>query len=256
MNLQLSRPIAFIDLETTGINLGTDRIVEIAIVKISPDGSKLVKRKLINPEMPIPPQSSEVHGITDDMVKDAPTFKQASNEIRQFLDNCDLAGYNSNKFDIPLLVEEFLRSGQDFRTDGRKLLDVQKVFHVMEPRTLSAAYRFYCNKELEGAHSAEVDASATWEVLEAQVEKYPQIGNTVDSIVKAVGEEEIVDFARRMVYQDGRIVFNFGKHKGKVVEEVLRMERSYYDWMMQGDFPQHTKQKLTEILHKMLLAKK
>jgi DNA polymerase-3 subunit epsilon len=256
MNLQLTRPIAFIDLETTGINLGTDRIVEIAIVKLSPDGSKQVKRKLINPEMPIPPQSSEVHGITDEMVKDAPTFKQASNEIRQFLEGCDLAGYNSNKFDIPLLVEEFLRAGQDFRTDGRKLLDVQKVFHVMEPRTLSAAYRFYCNKELEGAHGAEVDATATWEVLEAQVARYPQIGNTVESIVKAVGEEEIVDFARRMVYQDGKIVFNFGKHKGKVVEEVLRVERSYYDWMMQGDFPQHTKQKLTEILHKMLLAKK
>lgn len=256
MNLQLTRPIAFIDLETTGINLGTDRIVEIAIVKLSPDGSKQVKRKLINPEMPIPPQSSEVHGITDEMVKDAPTFKQASNEIRQFLEGCDLAGYNSNKFDIPLLVEEFLRAGQDFRTDGRKLLDVQKVFHVMEPRTLSAAYRFYCNKELEGAHGAEVDATATWEVLEAQVARYPQIGNTVESIVKAVGEDEIVDFARRMVYQDGKIVFNFGKHKGKVVEEVLRVERSYYDWMMQGDFPQHTKQKLTEILHKMLLAKK
>jgi DNA polymerase-3 subunit epsilon len=256
MNLNLTRPIAFIDLETTGINLGTDRIVEIAIVKVMPDGTRLVKRKLINPEMPIPPQSSEVHGITDDMVKDAPTFKQASNEIRQFIENCDLAGYNSNKFDIPLLVEEFLRSGQDFRTDGRKLLDVQKVFHIMEPRTLSAAYKFYCNKELEGAHSAEVDASATWEVLEAQIAKYPQIGNTVESIVKAVGEDEIVDFARRMVYQDGKIVFNFGKHKGKVVEEVLRVERSYYDWMMQGDFPQHTKQKLTEILHKMLLAKK
>jgi DNA polymerase-3 subunit epsilon len=256
MNLQLTRPIAFIDLETTGINLGTDRIVEIAIVKLSPDGSRQVKRKLINPEMPIPPQSSEVHGITDEMVKDAPTFKQASNEIRQFLESCDLAGYNSNKFDIPLLVEEFLRSGQDFRTDGRKLLDVQKVFHIMEPRTLSAAYRFYCKKELEGAHGAEVDATATWEVLEAQVERYPQIGNTVDSIVKAVGEDEIVDFARRMVYQDGKIVFNFGKHKGKLVEEVLRVERSYYDWMMQGDFPQHTKQKLTEILHKMLLAKK
>lgn len=256
MNLNLTRPIAFVDLETTGINLGTDRIVEIAAVKILPDGTRQVKRKLINPEMPIPPQSTEVHGITDDMVKDAPTFKQASNEIRQFLENCDLAGYNSNKFDIPLLVEEFLRAGQDFRTDGRKLLDVQKVFHIMEPRTLSAAYRFYCNKELEGAHSAEVDATATWEVLEAQIEKYPQIGNTVDSIVKAVGEEEIVDFARRMVFQNGRIVFNFGKHKGKVVEEVLRVERSYYDWMMQGDFPQHTKQKLTEILHKMLLAKK
>lgn len=256
MNLSITRPIAFIDLETTGINLGTDRIVEIAIVKILPDGTRQVKRKLINPEMAIPQQSIDVHGITNEMVKDAPTFKQASNEIKQFLENCDLGGYNSNKFDIPLLVEEFLRTGQDFKTDGRKLVDVQKVFHMMEPRTLSAAYKFYCGKELENAHSAEVDATATWEVLDAQIEKYPQIGNTLESILKAVGEEEIVDFARRMIVQEGKIVFNFGKHKGKVVEDVLRVERSYYDWMMQGDFPQHTKQKLTEILHKSLLAKK
>ncbi|WP_416438895.1 exonuclease domain-containing protein [Phnomibacter sp. MR] len=256
MNLSLTRPLAFIDLETTGINMSSDRIVEIAIVKISPDGSKQVKRKLINPEMVIPQASIDVHGITNEMVKDAPTFKQAGNEIKQFLENCDLAGYNSNKFDIPLLVEEFLRAGQDFNVDGRKLVDVQKVFHMMEPRTLSAAYKFYCSKELENAHSAEVDATATWEVLDAQVARYPQIGNTVESILKAVGDDAIVDFARRMIIQEGKIVFNFGKHKGKVVEDVLRMERSYYDWMMQGDFPQHTKQKLTEILHKMMLAKK
>lgn len=256
MNLSLTRPLAFIDLETTGINMSSDRIVEIAIIKILPDGTKQVKRKLINPEMVIPQSSIDVHGITNEMVKDAPTFKQAGNEIKQFLENCDLAGYNSNKFDIPLLVEEFLRAGQDFNVDGRKLVDVQKVFHMMEPRTLSAAYKFYCSKELENAHSAEVDATATWEVLDAQVARYPQIGNTVDSILKAVGDDEIVDFARRMIVQEGKIVFNFGKHKGKVVEDVLRMERSYYDWMMQGDFPQHTKQKLTEILHKMMLAKK
>jgi len=256
MNLSLTRPLAFIDLETTGINMSSDRIVEIAIVKILPDGTKQVKRKLINPEMVIPQSSIDVHGITNEMVKDAPTFKQAGNEIKQFLENCDLAGYNSNKFDIPLLVEEFLRAGQDFNVDGRKLVDVQKVFHMMEPRTLSAAYKFYCSKELENAHSAEVDATATWEVLDAQVARYPQIGNTVDSILKAVGDDEIVEFARRMIVQEGKIVFNFGKHKGKVVEDVLRMERSYYDWMMQGDFPQHTKQKLTEILHKMMLAKK
>lgn len=256
MNLSLTRPLAFIDLETTGINMSSDRIVEIAIVKILPDGTKQVKRKLINPEMVIPQSSIDVHGITNEMVKDAPTFKQAGNEIKQFLENCDLAGYNSNKFDIPLLVEEFLRAGQDFNVDGRRLVDVQKVFHMMEPRTLSAAYKFYCSKELENAHSAEVDATATWEVLDAQVARYPQIGNTVDSILKAVGDDEIVDFARRMIVQEGKIVFNFGKHKGKVVEDVLRMERSYYDWMMQGDFPQHTKQKLTEILHKMMLAKK
>ncbi|HSC52998.1 MAG TPA: 3'-5' exonuclease [Phnomibacter sp.] len=256
MNLSLTRPIAFIDLETTGVNIGTDRIVEIAIVKISPDGTRQVKRKLINPEMPIPQQSIDVHGISNEMVKDAPTFKQAGNEIKQFLENCDLGGYNSNKFDIPLLVEEFLRSGQDFKIEGRKLVDVQKVFHLMEPRTLSAAYKFYCGKDLQNAHSAEVDATATWEVLDAQIGKYPQIGNTVESIIKAVGEEVIVDFARRMIVVDDKIVFNFGKHKGKVVEDVLRAERSYYDWMMQGDFPQHTKQKLTEILHKSILAKK
>jgi len=223
MNLSLTRPLAFIDLETTGINMSSDRIVEIAIVKILPDGTKQVKRKLINPEMVIPQSSIDVHGITNEMVKDAPTFKQAGNEIKQFLENCDLAGYNSNKFDIPLLVEEFLRAGQDFNVDGRKLVDVQKVFHMMEPRTLSAAYKFYCSKELENAHSAEVDATATWEVLDAQVARYPQIGNTVDSILKAVGDDEIVDFARRMIVQEGKIVFNFGKHKGKVVEDVLRM---------------------------------
>jgi DNA polymerase III subunit epsilon len=255
MNIELQRPLAFIDLETTGINLGADRIVEIAIVKIMPDGTRLVKRKLINPEMPIPPQSTEIHGITNEMVKDAPTFRQAANEIKQFIDNCDISGYNSNKFDIPLLVEEFLRLDQDFKIDGRKLLDVQRIFHMMEPRTLSAAYKFYCEKELTDAHSAEVDATATWEVLDAQLARYPQLGATIDSIFKVIGEEEIIDFARRMIVQDGKVVFNFGKHKGKEVEKVLQHERSYYDWMMQGDFPRHTKKKLTEIFHKVYLKK-
>ena len=176
MKLQLTRPIAFIDLETTGINISTDRIVEIAIVKISPDGTRVVKRKLINPEMPIPVGSTEIHGITDEMVKDAPSFKQAANELKQFIDNCDMGGYNSNRFDIPMLIEEFLRVGMEFSIDGRKLVDVQRVFHMMEQRTLSAAYKFYCQKTLDGAHSAEVDATATWEVLEAQMERYPQIG--------------------------------------------------------------------------------
>lgn len=255
MNISLQRPLAFIDLETTGINLGSDRIVEIAIVKIMPDGSKLVKRKLINPEMAIPKESSEIHGITNEMVKDAPTFRQAANEIKQFLDNCDISGYNSNKFDIPLLVEEFYRVDQDFKIDGRKLLDVQKIFYMMEPRTLSAAYKYYCDKTLVDAHSAEVDATATWEVLDAQLERYPQLGNSIDSIFNVIGEEEIVDFARRMIVQNGKIVFNFGKHKGKEVEKVLQHERSYYDWMMNGDFPQHTKMKLTEIFHKVYLKK-
>src|ERR1700749_1316291 len=234
--LQLTRPLAIIDLETTGVNLGTDRIVEIAIVKIMPDGKKLVKQKLINPEMPIPTTSSDIHGITNEMVKDAPSFKQVANELKQFLDNCDLAGYNSNRFDIPLLVEEFLRIGMEFEGKGRRLLDVQKIFHMMEQRTLSAAYRFYCQKELEGAHGAEADASATWEVLEAQVVKYPQLGTNIDTILKCIGEEPVVDFARRFVMENGVEVFNFGKHKGRSVAETLKAEPQYYDWLVKGGF--------------------
>jgi len=253
--LQLSKPLAVIDLETTGINLGSDRIVEIAIVKILPDGKKIVKRKLINPEIKIPQVSTDVHGITDEMVKDAPTFKQVANELKQFLDNCDLAGYNSNRFDIPLLVEEFLRIGMEFDNKGRKMVDVQKVFHMMEQRTLSAAYKFYCNKVLEGAHGAEADAVATWEVLEAQVLRYPQLGTNVESILKCTGEEELVDFARRFIMENGVEIFNFGKHKGRPVVEVLKSEPQYYDWMMKGDFPLHTKQKLTEILNRTLLKR-
>jgi DNA polymerase III subunit epsilon len=255
MKLSLARPISFIDLETTGINISTDRIVEIAIVKISVDGTKQVKRKLINPQMPIPAGSTEVHGISDEMVKDAPTFKQVANEIKQFMEGSDLGGYNSNRFDIPMLIEEFLRAGIEFTVDGKKLVDVQKVFHMMEQRTLSAAYKFYCNKTLDGAHSAEIDATATWEVLEAQIERYPQIGDTVDAIVKFTGEDDIVDFARRFVKEKGVEVFNFGKHKGKPVTQVLKEEPQYYDWMMKGDFPMNTKQKLTEILNRTLVKK-
>jgi len=253
--LQLTRPLAIIDLETTGVNLGSDRIVEIAIVRVQPDGNKQVKRKLLNPEIPISTVSRELHGISNEMVKDAPTFKQVANEIKQFLDNCDLAGYNSNRFDIPLLAEEFLRVGLEFDFDSRRLLDVQKIFHMMEQRTLSAAYRFYCNKILEGAHGAEVDATATWEILQAQLDKYPQLGTNIDSVITCIGEESIVDFARRMIMEKGVEVFNFGKHKGRSVVEVLRSEPQYYDWMMKGDFPMHTKQKLTEIFNRTLLKK-
>ncbi len=253
--LQLTKPLAVIDLETTGINLGSDRILELAVVKIMPDGKKIVKRKLINPEMPIPQSSTDVHGITNEMVKDAPTFRQIANELKQFLESCDLAGYNSNRFDIPILVEEFLRVGMDFEMKGRRLVDVQKVFHMMEQRTLSAAYKFYCNKNLDGAHSAEIDASATWEVLVAQVQKYPQLGDNVESILKFTGEEQIVDFARRFIMENGVEKFNFGKHKGRPVVDVLKSEPQYYDWMMKGDFPLHTKQKLTEILNRTLLKK-
>ena len=253
--LQLTRPLAIIDLETTGVNLGIDRIVEIAIIKIMPDEKKQVKRKLINPEMPIPPGSTEIHGISNEMVKDAPTFRQVANELKQFLDNCDLAGYNSNRFDIPLLVEEFLRIGMEFEGKGRKLLDVQKIFHMMEQRTLGAAYKFYCNKELDGAHRAEADAAATWEVLVAQVGKYPQLGTNVDTILKCIGEEQVVDFARRFIMENGVEVFNFGKHKGRSVADILKSEPQYYDWMMKGDFPLHTKQKLTEIFNRTMLKK-
>ena len=255
MNIQLQRPLAFIDLETTGTNTTTDRIVEIAIVKILPGGEELRKRKLVNPQMKIPKASSDIHGITDEMVKDAPTFKEVANEINQFLDNCDIGGYNSNKFDIPLLVEEFLRVGLDFNLSGRKFVDVQKIFHKMEQRTLSAAYKFYCDKSLEDAHSAEADVAATWEVLEAQIARYPDIGNTIDSIISFTGEDKFVDIARRFVIQNEVVVFNFGKHKGKAVTDVLKQEPQYYDWMMKGDFPLHTKQVITEILNKTLLKK-
>lgn len=255
MKLKLTRPLACIDLETTGTNLSIDRIVEIAIVKIYPDGSRQVKRKLLNPQMPIPQSSSDVHGITNEMVRDAPTFRQVANEIKQFIDNCDLSGYNSNRFDIPLLMEEFLRAGINFKTEGRKLLDVQRIYHLMEQRTLSAAYKFYCEKNLDGAHSAEADAVATYEILEAQIERYPNIGTTIESIINFCGEEDVVDFARRFIRVNCIEVFNFGKHKGRAVEEVLKAEPQYYDWMMKGDFPMHTKQKLTEILNRTLLKK-
>jgi DNA polymerase-3 subunit epsilon len=253
--LQLTRAIAVIDLETTGINLSADRIVEVAIYKILPEGKKISKRKLLNPEIPIPAASSDIHGITAEMVKDAPTFKQVANELKQFIEGCDLAGYNSNRFDIPMLAEEFLRVGIEFDFKGRRLIDVQKIFHMMEQRTLSAAYKFYCNKNLDGAHSAEADATATWEVLEAQVERYNQLGSSVESILKFIGEDQIVDFARRFVFENGVETFNFGKHKGRAVADVLKSEPQYYDWMMKGEFPMHTKQKLTEIFNRTMLKK-
>ncbi len=253
MNITLARPIVFLDLETTGLSLSQDRIVEIAMLKVMPDGAKHKKRKLINPERPIPPEVSLIHGITDEMVKDAPFFRDAANEIKQFLEGADLAGYNSNKFDWPLLMEEFLRAGLEFDIEGKKLLDVQKIYHLMEPRNLSAAYKFYCNQLLENAHSAEVDVNATWEVFEAQLAKYESLGNTIDSIFQVIGEEEVVDFARRMVVENGKIIFNFGKHKGKLVEAILKSEPSYFDWMIKSDFALHTKQKLTEIFNKTML---
>ena len=260
MPLKLRNPLAIFDLETTGTNIVKDRIVEISVVKLLPDGERIVKTSRLNPEMPIPIETSLIHGIYDEDVKDAPTFRNIAKSLAAFLEGSDLCGFNILKFDVPVLAEEFLRVGIQFDTSKRKFVDVQKIFHMMEKRTLSAAYKFYCNKELEGAHSAEVDTLATLEVLEAQVEKY-EGQEVTDNLGKKVGEIQndmeilhkltagkLVDLAGRMSYNDeGVEVFNFGKHRNKSVLEVLKKEPSYYDWMMRGDFPQETKNRLTEI---------
>ncbi len=254
--LALTRPLAFIDLETTGTNIARDHIIEIAIVKIMPDGSTLSKTKRINPGIPIPPETTAIHGITDEAVKDCPTFKEVANEIKQFIGDSDLAGYNSDRFDIPLLVEEFLRIGLDLEMKNRKLIDVQTIFHQMEKRTLSAAYLFYCKKELLDAHSAEADAMATYHILEAQINHYNELKEDVDSLSKFTTKDEFVDYGRRILRnKDGVEVFNFGKYKGKPVREVLKKEPQYYDWIMKSDFLLHTKQKLSEIFNDMMLKK-
>lgn len=264
MILNLKRPLAFFDLETTGVNIASDRIVEISILKAMPDGSELVKTKRVNPEMPIPLASSLIHGIYDEDVKDAPTFKEIGNEIAQFLENTDLAGYNSNKFDIPVLMEEFLRAGVDFDIEKRKFVDVQNIFHQMEQRTLKAAYKFYCDKTLKNAHSAEADVKATYEVLLAQVERYEgvewedkggnksiPVKNDIDALHQFTNLSRPVDFAGRIVYDENGIeVFSFGKHKGRSVGDVFKMEPSYYSWMMQGDFPLYTKRCIERIWNK------
>jgi DNA polymerase-3 subunit epsilon len=261
MELKLKRPIAFFDLETTGIKVASDRIVEISIVKIHPNGKKEVKTRRVNPEMPIPAESSEVHGIYDEDVKDEPTFKQIARSLDTFIQNCDLAGYNSNKFDVPLLAEEFLRAGIDFDVENRSLVDVQNIFHKMEQRTLVAAYKFYCQKDLTNAHSAEADTMATYEILEAMLDKYDgaeftdKKGNTTQPIVndiKALSEfstvNRHVDLIGHIVLNDeDEEVINFGKHKGRKVVDVFKTEPSYYDWMMKGQFPEYTKKVITKI---------
>ncbi|RYY99283.1 MAG: 3'-5' exonuclease [Chitinophagaceae bacterium] len=254
--LQLKKPLAVIDIEATGNNVATDRIVEIAVIKLLPDGVRTMKRKLLNPELEIPANITEIHGITNEMVKDAPVFKQVAQELKQYLDGCDLACYNAYRLDVPMLVEEFIRAEVDFDMKSRKVVDVQKIYHQMEQRNLAAAYKFYCDKTLEGAHGAEVDATATAEILFAQVERYPQLGTSLDTVIKAVGEDQIIDFARRFIYNEkGVEVFNFGKHKGRTVADVLRAEPQYYDWMMKGEFPMNTKQKLTELYTRIMLKK-
>lgn len=248
MNLNLKNPIAFIDLETTGINVAKDRIVEISIVKISPNGKEEVKTFRVNPEMPIPPQSTAVHGITDEDVKDEPIFKVIGKNIAKYLEGCDLAGYNSNRFDFPLLAEEFLRADIDFDMRKRKFVDVQTIFHKMEQRTLAAAYQFYCNKELEGAHGAEADTKATYEVLKAQLDKYNSLENSIEFLSKFSSQNRNVDFAGFIILDDNGIeCFNFGKNKGIAVEKVLEEQPGYYGWVMNNDFPLYTKKILTEI---------
>ena len=248
MNIKLNRPIAFFDIESTGIVVGMDRIVEISILRVLPDGSKNTKTWRINPEMPIPDFVSKIHGIYDADVKDCPTFKQAAPDINQFLQNVDLAGYNSNRFDVPMLVDEFLRADIDFDIRNRKLVDVQHIFHKMEQRTLSAAYKFYCEKELVNAHSAEADVTATFEVLEAQLTKYQQLQPDVNFLHTFCNNSNNVDLAGRIVLNDKKQeVFNFGKHKGRLVTDVFKTDAGYYDWMMKGDFSRETKQAITAI---------
>ncbi len=252
MQLNLKNPLVFFDLETTGIDIVKDRIVEISFIKVYPNGKEETKSRRINPEMPIPPASTAIHGITDEDVKDCPTFREIAKSLASQIEGCDLAGYNSNRFDIPMLAEEFLRAGVDIDLTKRKFIDVQTIFHKMEQRTLSAAYKFYCNKSLENAHSATADTMATYEVLKAQLDKYPQLENDVNFLSKFSSFNKNVDFAGRMIYNDnGEEIFNFGKYRGQLVTEVLAKDSNYYDWMMKGDFPLNTKQKLTQIKFKM-----
>ncbi|MFH2143830.1 MAG: 3'-5' exonuclease [Bacteroidota bacterium] len=248
MNLNIKNPLIIFDLETTGINIASDRIVEISTLKIMPDGSEEQKTKLINPGMPIPESAIEIHGITDDDVKDAPLFKEYAKSLANYMEGCDLAGYNSNKFDIPLLAEEFLRADVDFDMKKRKFIDVQTIFHKMEQRTLVAAYLFYCKKELENAHSAKADTLATYEILKAQLDKYENLKNDVNFLSEFSSQNENVDFAGRIIYnKEGKEVINFGKYKGQLVTDVLEKDSGYYGWIMQGDFPLYTKKVFTAI---------
>lgn len=248
MKLNLKNPIVFFDLETTGVNITSDRIVEISYLKVFPNGNEVSRTMRINPEMHIPEQASEVHGIYDDDVKDCPTFKQVAKDVANDFEGADIAGFNSNRFDVPLLAEEFLRAGVDLDMTRRKFIDVQVIFHKMEQRTLSAAMKFYCGKELEGAHSADADTRATYEVLQAQLDRYDELQNDIAWLSEFSSHTRNVDFAGRIVYDDkGVEVFNFGKYKGIPVVEVLRRDPSYYSWMMQGDFSLNTKQVLTRI---------
>ncbi|MBS1486290.1 MAG: 3'-5' exonuclease [Bacteroidetes bacterium] len=265
MKLSLKIPLCFFDLETTGINISRDRIIEIAVIKVMPNGEMIRKSNRVNPGIPIPPESTAIHGITDDDVKNKPTFKEVAKDYARFMEGCDLAGFNILKFDVPMLVEEFLRADVEFDYQRKKIIDSQRIFHLMEKRNLASAYRFYCRKEMTNAHSAEADTQACLEVLQAQIEKYDgsdvtdtqerkigMIKNDMESLSKLVSDD-LVDLSGRMVRNPkGEVIFNFGKHKNKLVTQVFKEEPSYYDWMMNGDFPLDTKRKLTELKLKSL----
>lgn len=260
MQLNLKTPLCFFDLETTGINISLDRIIEIAVIKLMPNGEVLRKSNLVDPTIPIPKESTAIHGISDQDILDKPKFKELAKEYARFFEGADLSGFNVLKFDVPMLVEEFLRADVDFDYSRKRIIDTQKIFHLMEKRNLGAAVKFYCGRTLENSHSAEADTEASMDILLAQVARYENqlvedgLGNTIgvikndmDALTLAT-QSEMVDLAGRMVKdRKGYIVFNFGKHRGKPVLSILKDEPSYYDWMMQGDFPLDTKRKLTEV---------
>jgi len=248
MNLKLNRPLVFFDLETTGVNIGTDRIVEISILKVHPNGNKESYTWLVNPEIEIPAEAIAVHGITNEKVVTEPTFKELAAKVSDLIADCDLAGFNSNRFDIPLLAEELMRAGIDFEMDNRKAVDVQVIYHKKEKRNLSAGYQFYCGKELEGAHSAEADTLATYEILNAQVEKYEDLESTVDALSEYSSHSKRADFAGFILFNDNKQeIFSFGKYKGRLVEDVLKENPGYNSWIQNADFPLYTKKLLQKI---------
>jgi len=253
MNLNLTKPLIVFDLETTGINTATDRIVQISMIKISPDGQENKYNYFVNPGMPIPAEATAIHGITDEMVKDKPLFPEIASEIANIINGCDLAGYNSNRFDVPLLAEELLRAEVDIDFSKIKLVDVQNIFYKKEPRTLIAAYHFYCQKDLENAHSSDADTLATYEVLKAQLERYEDIENNVDFLSEYTAQKKTADLAGFVIYNDqGKEIFSFGKYKGRLVEDILEKDQGYFGWIMKSDFPLYTKKVLTRIkLRKM-----
>jgi DNA polymerase-3 subunit epsilon len=248
MKLNLKNPIVFFDLETTGINVASDRIVEISYLKVFPDGKEESKTYRVNPTIPIPKQASDIHGILNEDVKDKPTFAELAKSIAKDMEGCDLGGYNSNKFDIPLLAEEMIRAEVEVDFKKRKFIDVQVIFLKKEPRTLGAAYQFFCNKELTDAHSAEADTRATYEILQAQLDRYSDLENDIDKLSDFSSHNKNADFAGRIIYnENGEECFNFGKYKGKKVVDVFEKDPGYYGWMINNDFPLYTKNLLTKI---------